>query len=109
MIFKAINDNDNIQEAVKDFDSDFALSFVKSNPMVLYLCRESNRPLHVAYIPSMKTLFYASESEFIEDALIANNIEADVFSLNKNTLYAKYTNLYFNKEGGAEFSIGKCK
>tara|TARA_R110001583_G_scaffold51500_4_gene160788 strand:- start:699 stop:1727 length:1029 start_codon:yes stop_codon:yes gene_type:complete len=87
LIFKAINDNDNIQEAVKDFDSDFALSFVKSNPMVLYLCRESNRPLHVAYIPSIKTLFYASESAFIEDALIANNIEADVFSLNKNTLY----------------------
>jgi glucosamine 6-phosphate synthetase-like amidotransferase/phosphosugar isomerase protein len=87
LIFKAINDNDNIQEAVKDFDSDFALSFVKANPMVLYLCRESNRPLHVAYIPSMKTLFYASESAFIEDALTMNNIEADVFSLNKNTLY----------------------
>ena len=87
LIFKAINDNDNIQDAIKNFDSDFALSFVKTNPMILYLCRESNRPLHVAYIPSLKTLFYASESDFLEDALIMNNIEPDVFSLNKNTLY----------------------
>jgi glucosamine 6-phosphate synthetase-like amidotransferase/phosphosugar isomerase protein len=87
LIFKAINDNDNIQDAIKNFDSDFALSFVKTNPMILYLCRESNRPLYVAYIPSLKTLFYASESDFLEDALIMNNIETDVFSLNKNTLY----------------------
>tara|TARA_R110000824_G_scaffold222606_1_gene410319 strand:- start:19351 stop:20352 length:1002 start_codon:yes stop_codon:yes gene_type:complete len=87
LIFKAINDNENIQDAVKNFDSDFALSFVKNNPMVLYLCRESNRPLHVAYIPSLKTLFYASESDFIENALMMYNIQAEVFSLNKNTLY----------------------
>ena len=88
LIFKSINDNDNIQDAVKDFDSDFALSFVKKNPMVLYLCRETNRPLHVAYIPELKTLFYASEASFINDALIMHNLDADVYSLNKNTLYA---------------------
>jgi len=87
LIFKSINDNDNIEEAVKHFDSDFALSFVKNNPRVLYLCRESNRPLYVAYIPSFKTLFYASEKSFIEDALFLNDIDVDVFSLNKNTLY----------------------
>ena len=87
LIFKAINDNDNIQDAVKDFDSDFALSFVKSNPKILYLCRETNRPLHVAYIPSMKTLFYASELSFIEDAFFMYEIDAEVFSLNTNTLY----------------------
>ena len=34
LIFKSINDNDNIQEAVQDFDSDFALSFVKENQLL---------------------------------------------------------------------------
>ena len=102
LIFKSIDSNDNIQDAVKDFDSDFALSFVKKNPMVLYLCRETNRPLHVAYIPELKTLFYASESSFIDDALAMHNIKADVYSLNKNTLYAfdtaKFDNIKTNVE-----------
>ena len=89
LIFKAINDKDNIQEAIKDFDSDFALSFVKKNPMVLHLCRETNRPLYIAYLPEYKTLFYASESAFIEDALFDADIKnVDVYSLNKNTLYS---------------------
>ena len=89
LIFKAINDKDNIQEAIKDFDSDFALSFVKKNPMVLHLCRETNRPLYIAYVPEYKTLFYASESAFIEDALFDADIKnVDVYSLNKNTLYS---------------------
>ena len=89
LIFKSINDNDNIQDAIKDFDSDFALSFVKNNPMVLHLCRELNRPLHIAYVPELKTLFYASETQFIEDALAKGNIKnVDVYSLNKNTLYS---------------------
>tara|TARA_R100001198_G_scaffold40999_2_gene22600 strand:+ start:2152 stop:3216 length:1065 start_codon:yes stop_codon:yes gene_type:complete len=89
LIFKAINDKDNIQEAIQDFDSDFALSFVKNNPMVLHLCRETNRPLYIAYLPEYKTLFYASESAFIEDALFNADIKnVDVYSLNKNTLYS---------------------
>jgi hypothetical protein len=89
LIFKSLNDSDNIQEAVQNFDADFALSFVKKNPMKLYLTREENRPLYVAYVPSLKTLFYASEDSFVEDALVKNGInDVDVYSLNKNTLYA---------------------
>lgn len=88
LIFKSLNDNDNIQEAVQNFDADFALSFVKKNPMKLYLTREENRPLYVAYVPSLKTLFYASEDSFVEDALVKNGIsDVDVYSLFKNTLY----------------------
>ena len=103
LIFKAINDKDNIQEAIKDFDSDFALSFVKNNPMVLHLCRETNRPLYIAYIPEYKTMFYASESAFIEDALFDAGIKnVDVYSLNKNTLYSfdvsKFDDIKMNVE-----------
>ena len=32
----------------------------------------------------------------------------DTLVLNKNTLYAKYQNMYFDNEGGGEYSIGKC-
>jgi len=89
LIFKSLNDNDDIQKAVKNFDADFALSFVKENPMILYLTREENRPLYVAYVPSLKTLFYASEDSFVEDALVKSGItDVDTYSLNKNTLYA---------------------
>jgi glucosamine 6-phosphate synthetase-like amidotransferase/phosphosugar isomerase protein len=89
LIFKSINDSKNIEDAVKNFDADFALSFVKKDTNVLYLTRENNRPLFVAYIPSLKTLFYASEENFIEDALVSNGInDIDVYSLSKNTLYA---------------------
>ena len=103
LIFKSLNDNDNIQEAVQNFDADFALSFVKKNPMKLYLTREENRPLYVAYVPSFKTLFYASEDSFVEDALVKNGInDVDVYSLNKNTLYAfdtaKFDDLKTNVE-----------
>lgn len=98
LIFKAINDSDNIQDAVKHFDSDFALSFVKDNPNILYLCRESNRPLYVAYVPSLKTLFYASEEGFIEDALDEVNIKTEIVSLHKNTLYAFDTTLFTDKQ-----------
>jgi len=103
LIFKSLNDSDNIQEAVQNFDADFALSFVKKNPMKLYLTREENRPLYVAYVPSLKTLFYASEDSFVEDALVKNGInDVDVYSLNKNTLYAfdtaKFDNIKTNVE-----------
>ncbi len=107
LIFKSIDSNDNIQDAVKDFDSDFALSFVKKNPMVLYLCRETNRPLHVAYIPELKTLFYASESSFIDDALAMHNIKADVYSLNKNTLYAFDTSKFDDIKTNVEKTLFK--
>ena len=107
LIFKSIIDNDNIQEAVQDFDSDFALSFVKENPMVLYLCRETNRPLHVAYIPELKTLFYASEASFINDALIKYNLDADVYSLNKNTLYAFDTSRFDDLKTNVEKTLFK--
>lgn len=88
LIFKSIDANANIQEAVKHFDSDFALSFVKDDPLTLYLCRESNRPLFVTYVGSLKTLFYASEKDFIQKGLLSAGIkEASVYELNKNNLY----------------------
>lgn len=94
LIFKSIDSNDNIQEAVADFDSDFALSYVKDNPMILNLCRETNRPLSIAYVSELKTLFYASESDFLVDALESQGLSEVVVKLNKNTLYSYDVGLF---------------
>jgi len=89
LIFKSIDRSNTLEEAVEHFDSDFALCFVKDNYNVLHLCRETNRPLHVAYVPELKTLFFASENDFLEDSLWINGeYEPKVYQLNKNTLYS---------------------
>ena len=88
LIFKSIDIADTIQEAIEHFDSDFALSFVKDNNKVLNLCRETNRPLYCAYVSELKTLFYASEGDFLDEALSSAGIKnVEVYQLSKNNLY----------------------
>ena len=97
LFFKAIDNASSIQDAVKHFDSDFALSFIKDSKTTLHLCREENRPLHFTYVNKLKTLFYASESDFISDAFDKYGIDVDVSQLNKNILYS-FNTLEFNDE-----------
>ena len=95
LIFKSIDKSNTLEEAVKYFDSDFALCFVKDTNNVLNLCREANRPLHVAYVPELKTLFFASEKGFIEDSLfMCTDYNVDVIQLNKNVLYSYDVNKF---------------
>ena len=105
LFFKAIDNASSIQDAVKHFDSDFALSFVKDNPTVLHLCREENRPLHFTYVRELKTLFYASESDFISDAFDKYGMDVDVSQLNKNILYSFDT----SKFDGLITNVSKTK
>lgn len=51
---------------------------------------------------------FSNDSNQIVAAKVFKN-KINTFVLNKNTLYAKYQNMYFDDEGGGEFSIGKCK
>ena len=64
-----------------------------------------NKNIDVLYSFTLEIVTNDS-NEIVAGGLFENKI--NTFVLNKNTLYAKYTNLYFDKEGGAEFSIGKC-
>lgn len=89
LIFKAIDSTENIQEAVDYLKGDFALSFVKDTYNTLYLCRESNRPLSVAYWKEARILFYASKDEYIEKALLqAGVFNSITIELESNRLYA---------------------
>lgn len=102
LIFKAIDLNDDFQSAINNFDSDFALAFVKDNPNVLNLCRETNRPLYVAYVKHLETLFFASEQDFVEQPLFLftelDEKDINVVKLNRNNLYS-YDVTKFDKEG----------
>ena len=88
LVFKAIDDSQTIQEAINYIKGDFALSFVKDTYDTLYLCRETNRPLSVAYWSEARILFYASKKEYIEKALLkAKLYKVDTIDLEINKLY----------------------
>ncbi|MDC3062063.1 hypothetical protein OA095_03330 [Candidatus Pelagibacter sp.] len=65
--------------------------------------------------------FYDYETQYESDGydiLINNQNEVvalknlpdriETLVINKKTLFAKYQNMYFDNEGGGEYSIGKC-
>jgi len=37
-----------------------------------------------------------------------NNRMINIFTFNKTTLYAKYSNMYFDEQGGGQIGVGKC-
>ena len=37
-----------------------------------------------------------------------NNRMINIFTFNKITLYAKYSNMYFDEQGGGQIGVGKC-
>ena len=46
-----------------------------------------------------------------QSEVVAYRVDTDKINtlvLNKKTLFAKYQNMYFDNEGGGEYSIGKC-
>ena len=98
LIFKSIDVNSDIQNAVKHFDSDFALAYVKDDINVLHLCREENRPLYIGYWKDKQILFYASEEDFLEDAFVELDMDIETFPLETNTLYS-YDVTKFDKDG----------
>ena len=65
-----------------------------------------NKKLDILYSFSLGIVSNDS-NQIVAQGLFANKINN--FVLNKNTLYAKYTSSFFDGEGGAEFSIGKCE
>lgn len=97
LIFKSIDTTENIQDAVKYFDSDFALAFIKDDVNILHLCREDNRPLAVGYWKDKKILFYASEDIFLEDAFLDLELDIEVEELPKNILHSFDVNKFTNK------------
>ena len=53
-----------------------------------------------------QTIFVNNSNEVIASRAFKDRFNS--FVLNKNTLHAKYSNMYFDDEGGGEYGIGKC-
>ena len=47
-----------------------------------------------------------NQNEVVASKILPDRI--DTLVINKKTLFAKYQNMYFDNEGGGEYSIGKC-
>ncbi len=71
--------------ALKKLDGWWALAWVKGG--VLSLTRTEEKPLSVAYVPKLKTLFWASEREALERALKKAKVKGTVWGLTEDTIY----------------------
>ncbi len=90
-IFKVLDGAGNPEEIARrlsEMTGDFALGFVSvRNPHALYLIRNQEKPLHAAYLPSMKTLLWSSEESHLEYALARNSLKGFLSEIPRNVLY----------------------
>lgn len=74
---------------LKEMSGDFALGFANlADPFRLYLVRNDERPLHVAYVKKLEVLFWTSEQKHLEFTLVRNDLDAKVYELQSDQLYS---------------------
>lgn len=90
-IFRVLDGEKNVKGIVSKLgkmEGDFALGFsFKNDPGRLFLIRNSDRPLHVAYVSRLQTLFWASDAEHLEYALARNGLKGSVWAIKEDHLY----------------------
>lgn len=90
-IFRVLDGEKHLADVVsklKEMTGDFALGFAHlANPFNLYLIRNEERPLHVAYVKPIETLFCSSEKKHLDHALLRNDLVAKVYELQEDHLY----------------------
>jgi predicted glutamine amidotransferase len=73
---------------LSQMQGDFAIGFAhREDSNRLYLIRNDERPIHVAYVARLKTLLWSSDDEHLEFALARNGFRAGVWELKKDYLY----------------------
>ena len=60
------------------------------------------------YYPDQKILIN-NTTQLVSSFHISVKNQYNSFVLNKNTLIAKYSNMFFDDEGGGEYGVGKCE
>ena len=74
--------------------------FISSESEIKILDRQTNQYLHS---------FEVIQND--NQALVGyflNNRMINIFTFNKITQYAKYSNMYFDEQGGGQIGVGKC-
>ncbi len=92
------NRSSGVASKLQEMNGDFALGFAHlENPFNLYLIHNEERPLHVAYVKSLETLFWSSEEKHLEYSLVRNDLEAKVYELQEDHLYCADVRLFNGK------------
>tara|TARA_B100000780_G_scaffold260348_1_gene211989 strand:+ start:249 stop:641 length:393 start_codon:yes stop_codon:yes gene_type:complete len=81
----------------KTIDYDF---YVSNNYEIIIFDKEVK-----SYLSSLKIVVNNNDAlvgHFLNDKMI------NIFTFNKNTRYAKYSNTYYDKQGGGQIGIGLC-
>lgn len=90
-IFRVLDGESSVKGMVAklgEMEGDFALGFaLKKDPWRLFLIRNNEKPLHVAYVPGLATLFWSSEQEHLEYALARNGLQGSVWAILEDHLY----------------------
>jgi len=74
---------------LQEMSGDFALGFANvADPFRLYLLRNEERPLHIAYVKRLEVLFWTSERKHLEFTLVRNDLNARVYELQPDHLYS---------------------
>lgn len=97
--FGALHKEDEPLNALRKLEGYFALTWVKNQR--LFLCRSDAAPLSVAYVPSMRAMFWNSEKGVLRDALALAGIKATEYQMweaEANCLY-EYDPMKFTVEG----------
>lgn len=90
-IFRVLDGERSVSGVVsklEEMNGDFALGFANiADPFRLYLLRNEERPLHIAYVKRFEALFWSSERRHLEYALVRNDLDAKVHELLTDHLY----------------------
>ena len=90
-IFRVLDGEANVKGLISklsEMEGDFALGFsFKYDPHRLFLIRNADKPLHVAYAPGLRTLFWSSDAEHLEYALARNGLKGSVWAIKEDHLY----------------------
>ncbi|MCH9058040.1 MAG: hypothetical protein IIB55_05365, partial [Planctomycetes bacterium] len=80
-----IDKMDDPADALMALDGWWAFAWVKES--VLHLTKTDDRPLAVAYVPKLKTLFWASEEVDLKEVLKAAKLKFNSWELKADILY----------------------
>jgi len=95
-VFAALDKATDPATALKQLKGYFALTWTKRTRF--YLVRSQSAPLACAYVPTMQTLFWHSETKILERVLNKLNMDMDMWELKPSTVY-RYTPREFDRHG----------
>lgn len=78
-----------IEHVLKDLTlgSAYAISIYEKKTRKLILARNKHRPLYVAFVKDAGVMYWSSECEMLEFAAARNDVEVDIYHLEKNKMY----------------------